>query len=207
MSDVPATVTDETPNDDATPPAGDAEQPDGADALGDAGKRALDAMKGKWHSERDQRRALEARIAALETPEPPAGETPDVDAIRAAAVREANAAANARIVKAEIKTAAAGKMANPELALKLIDPSQFEVGEDGSVDADEMSDAITGLLTQYPNLAVQGGPRFEGTGDGGARKANAGPTQLTRADLASMSPEQIVTAKAEGRLSNLLSGK
>lgn len=209
MSEVPATETDETPNDDATPPADDAAQPDGADALGDAGKRALDAMKGKWHSERDQRRALEARIAELEAPKSDDGAAPDADAIRAAAMREADARANARIVRAEIKAAAAGKVVNPELAMKLLDTSRFEVAENGSVDADEISDAIGELLTEHPYLAAtaQGGSRFQDTGGGGARKANAGPIQLTRADLAGMSAEQIVAAKAAGQLTNLLSGK
>lgn len=214
-TEVPATETDGTATvtdsatDNATPPADNAAQPDGTDALGDAGKRALDAMKGKWHTERDQRRALEARIAELEAPKTDDGAAPDVEAIRAAAVREATSAANARVVRAEIKAAAAGKVVNPELAMKLLDTSGFEVNEDGSVDADEISDAITALLTEHPYLAAtaQGGTRFQDTGDGGARKANAGPIQLTRADIAGMSPEQIVAAKAAGQMANLLSGK
>lgn len=204
MPDTPAeSATDQT--DDAPDTAPPAEP--GADALGDAGKKALDAMKGKWHSERDRRRELEERIAALET-SPPAGDnpTPDVDAIRAEAQREAMAKANARIVRAEVKTAMAGKFANPDVAMKLVNVDAFEVDANGEVDSDEINDAINELLSREPYLAAQSAPRFEGSGGGGARKAT-GPTQLSRSELDGMSPEQIVAARSEGRLSNLLSGK
>jgi hypothetical protein len=75
------------------------------------------------------------------------------------------------------------------------------------VDADEINDAIEELLTRKPHLAATARPRFQGTGDGGAARKASGPTQLTHEDLAKMSPEAIVKAKREGRLSNLLSGK
>lgn len=175
----------------------------GESALGDAGKKALDSMKSKWRTERDQRRALEARISELEKPADT--ETPDLDAVRAEAAREATAKANARILRSEIKAAATGKLTNPAIALKLIDLDSIEVDANGDVDADEINEAIEDLLTREPYLAAKAS-RFQGTVDGGARKAS-GPSQLTRADLAGMSPAEIVQAKTDGRLKNLMSGE
>ncbi|MCX4572281.1 hypothetical protein OHB41_03590 [Streptomyces sp. NBC_01571] len=185
--------------------AGDDGTPEGADALGDAGKRALDSMKGKWQTERDRRRELEARIATLEAPQASGdSDQPDPDAIRAEAAREATTKANTRILKSEIRAAAAGKLADPADALAYLDVASFEVNENGDVDAEEISDAIADLLTRKPYLAAKGAPRFQGSGDGGAARKAAGPSQLTRADLKGMSPDQIHKAKAEGRLNTVL---
>lgn len=51
-------------------------------------------------------------------------------------------------------------------------------------------------------------PRFQGTGDGGARRtAPDAKPQLSRADLSGMTPKQIDAARRNGQLRNLLSGK
>lgn len=181
--------------------------PEGADALGDAGKKALDTMKSKWHSERDKRRELEDRIAALEAPKNDTTDQPDADTIRREATREATAKANARILRSEIKAAATGKLENPAVALKLIDLDQFEVDENGDIDAEEISDAINTLIENEPYLAAATAPRFQGTGDGGAARKASGPSQITRDAMARMSPEQIVKAKSEGRLNTVLGTK
>lgn len=117
---------------------------------------------------------------------------------------EALAKANDRILKAELRAAAAGKLSDPADALKFIDLSAFEVGADGEVDSAAVSAAIDNLVTTKPYLAAQGGQRFQGTADGGARNDATQPSQLTRADLDGMSPEAIVKAKADGRLNDLL---
>lgn len=177
----------------------------GTDALGDAGKKALDSMKSKWHAERDQRRALEAEIEALKAPKPSGDDSaPDTAEIKRQATRDANAKANTRIIRSEIKAAAAGKLADPSDALAYLDPSKFELNADGDVDADELADAIDDLLTRKPYLAAKAAPRFQGTGDGGAARNAQGPSQLTREDLKRMSPVAISKAKAEGRLNSLL---
>ncbi|MBI0294497.1 hypothetical protein JBE04_08375 [Streptomyces sp. PRKS01-29] len=175
--------------------------PDGTDQLGDAGKRALDSMKGKWKTERDKRRALEQQLAARDKP---AGDQPDVDTVRAEAAREATAKANARILRSEVRAAAAGKLADPRDALRFLDLDQFEVDESGDVDAEEIAEAIEDLIKTKPYLAAATAKRFQGTGDGGARKGKSRPAQLTREDLKRMSPEQIVKAKDEGRLDDAL---
>jgi hypothetical protein len=163
------------------------DNPPGADALGDPGKRALDAMKSQWHSERDKRKELEQRIAELESKQ----SAPDPRADR-------------RIIRAELKAAAAGKFADISDVFQNIDLDQFEVSEDGDVDADKLTAAIEDLLARKPHLAAVKRNRFAGAGDGGAAGRESGPAQLTRDDLRGKSPEWIAKAKAEGRLNSLL---
>lgn len=192
----PATEATETPT---TPPEGEA-------ALGDAGKKALDAMKAKWKeaeakakTEAEARAALEAKIAGTEAEHAAAKEAQRVR-------DEALAAANKRILSAEVRAQAAGKLQDPTDALAYIDLSSFEVGDDGAVDVSAITAAIDNLITTKPYLAAQGG-RFQGGADSGARKEAAGPAQLTRADMARMTPEQIVEAQEKGQFNDLLSGK
>lgn len=178
---------------------GDDADPEGADQLGDKGKRALASMKGKWRSERDKRRDLERQLSQKNQ-----GNGDDAVAKATAA---ATATANTRIVKAEIRAAAAKKLADPRDALRFLDLEQFEVGSDGEVDADEIADAIEDLISSKPYLAAAPAkPRFQGTGDGGAARKAGRPKQLTDRDLKNMSAEQIVKAQDEGKLDDLLGG-
>ncbi|MFH8797062.1 hypothetical protein [Streptomyces sp. NPDC017941] len=188
---------DDGGQDDATD-NGDADDadPEGADQLGDKGKRALASMKGKWRTERDKRRDLERQLADNST-------GGDDDAVKKA-TKAATAAANARIVRAEVRAAAASKLADPRDALKFLDLDQFEVGEDGDVDADEIADAIEELIKNKPYLAAATAKRFQGTGDGGAARKASRPKQLTQSDLKKMTPQQIVKAQDDGRLDDLL---
>ncbi|MFG3492997.1 hypothetical protein [Streptomyces sp. NPDC047972] len=183
--------------------------PEGAEALGDPGKKALDTMKGKWQGERDKRRELERRLAELE--QPAAGETPDPDALLRQAEQKALARVNDRILRAEVKAAAAGKLADPADAYRFLDLTRLEVDADGNVDSDEVADAIDDLIKTKPYLAAQGGtprPRFQGTADSGARKGNGRPSQLTEADVKRLSAAgrhaEIVKAQNEGRLDDYL---
>lgn len=147
------TVADTGDEDSDTDGDADDEAPDGADELGDKGKQALDRMKAKWKAERAKRIAAEA---ALEQNGRGDG---DDDTTRQQVEREALAKANARIVRSEIKAAAAGKLADPKDALNFINPDDFEVDDDGTVDEDEIAEAIDDLLTRKPYLAAQSGPR------------------------------------------------
>ncbi len=134
--------------DDAAP---DVVEDDGEEALGDAGKQALDRMKAKLKAERDRRVAAEARAVA-----PPADET-DLDAIRREAETAALGKANGRIIRAEVRAAAASKLTDPADALNFLDLSVFEVDEDGDVDQDDIAEAIADLIKRKPYLAAQGG--------------------------------------------------
>jgi hypothetical protein len=180
--------------------------PEGADQLGDPGKKALVTMKGKLKAERERRRALEAQLAERAAD----GDKDGQDARVRQAEQAALVRANERIVRAEVKAAAAGKLADPADAYKFLDLSQFEVDDDGNVDADEVADAIADLVKSKPYLAAQGGTtkRFHGTADSGARKGSARPTQLTEADVKRLSAAgkhaEIVKAQQEGRLDDYL---
>lgn len=164
-------ATDDVQATDAADTDADDGQDGAADQLGDAGKKALDAMKAKWRAERDRAKALEAQLAKAAKPADD-GDKPDPEAIRAEAKREAQAAANERILRSEVKAAAAGKLADPADAHRFLDLSQFEVDDDGNVDQEELDDAIDELLKKKPYLAAAQGQqrRFQGSADSGARK-------------------------------------
>lgn len=174
--------------------------PEGADQLGDKGKRALASMKGKWRTERDKRRELERALADKDGAD-------DAEQARRKAEADAMAKANNRILKAEIRAAAKGRLTDPKDALTFLDLEQFEVGEDGEIDPEEVEEAITDLLKSKPYLAAATAKRFQGTGDGGAARKASRPKQLTQQDLKSMTPEAIDKARIDGRLDDLMAGK
>ena len=142
---------------------------EGANALGDAGKKALDAMKAERNEAKaaakqaaDDLAALRAQVEGRE-----AEHKATLDAQRVK--DEALSAANQRILKAEVRAQAAGKLNDPKDALLYLDLSGFEVGPDGDVDGETVAAAIDDLLKNKPYLAAQG-VRFQGGADGGARK-------------------------------------
>lgn len=181
-------VVEETPETDDKP-------------LGPAGEKALAAEKDKRRAESAKRRELEAQLAALKASASADSEKADLDAIKAQAIREANAAAAQRILRSEIKAAAAGKLADPADAYKFLDLADFEVNENGDVDTAEIASAITGLLTSKPYLkAAQSG---HGSADGGVRKGSR-PDQLTREQIQSMSSDAVEAARQKGQLNDLL---
>ena len=117
---------------------------------------------------------------------------------------EALNAANARILKAAVKGEAKGVLADPQDAFKFLDLDSLEVDNDGNVDESAIAQALKDLVASKPYLAAQGGSRFKGTADGGARTDASRPSQLTRDDMKRMSPEEIDAAHTEGRFANLL---
>lgn len=151
-------------------PADEQQDPPGAENLGDAGKKALDAMKAQRNEAKAEAARLRDQLADLQA-KVEGKEAERQKQIEDQRVRdEALAKANERILKAEVRAAAAGKLNDPADALEFIDLSKFEVGEDGDVDGKAIADAISDLINKKPYLAVQDGARFTGSGDGGARK-------------------------------------
>lgn len=171
---------------------------DGADALGDAGKQALDRMKAERNAARKEARQLRRDLAAATAPKPAEGDAPDPEALKEQGRREALEQVNGRILRSEVRAAAAGKLTDPADALLYLDLTQFEVDDDGNVDADELADAIDELITSKPYLSVsaQGGnSRFRGGADGGTRKGSKPPTL----------DEQIAAAQKDGNARLLIS--
>lgn len=202
-SDTDTDTDDDLDEDDAADADTDDEQdPDGADQLQDAGKRALEAMKAKWKAEREKRKALEQQLTSKTDAEP----VDDAEKIRADAETAANQRANARILKSEIRAASAGRLSDPADALRFIDIDQFDVDDDGAFDQDEIREAIDALLESRPYLAAQGQRRHGDGGNGPRGRSNRLP-QLTSADIEGMPAEAVLAARKAGQLKDLLSGK
>lgn len=175
---------------------------EGAEALSDAGKQALDRMKAKWKEAERLAKERETALAELQAKAEGREKEFAAEQERRKVEAEALAKADERILKAEIRAAAAQKLADPADALRFIDLGEFEVGTDGEVDAEAISAAIDDLLKSKPYLAAQGGsgPVFESPGS--HRDPSKG--QVTRTELERMTPDQINAARAEGRLNDLL---
>ena len=204
-------AADESTVDSATTEAAATGAPtEGEKALGDAGKKALDAMKAERNAAKAEAKRVAEELAALKAQAE--GKQAEHEAEKKARELEqaALSKANERILKAEVRAAAAGKLTDPQDALRFIDLSEFEVGSDGDVDGDAVAAAIEDLIKSKPYLAVQDGRRFQGDADGGARKESR-PAQLSKADVERLAAEgkhhEIEKARTEGRLADLLSGK
>jgi hypothetical protein len=156
-------------------PKDDSGDTDGAEHLGDKGKQALDRMKAEKKAAQDEARtakeqaksnadalaALQAKIDGKEAEHAAELKSREVETA-------ALAKANERILKAEVRAAAAGKLTDPADALQFLDLSKLEVGSDGEVDSTAVAAAIDKLITDKPYLAAQG-KRFQGSADGGTR--------------------------------------
>lgn len=156
-------------------------------------------MKAKVKAANAKAREAEAKAARLEAEKQNAGKPAEEQALAAARLEghtAATDAANKRILRSEVKAAAAGKLANPALAVKLIDLDSLEVDADGEVDEDAIAEAISALLEENPYLAAQGGTTQFDT----ARGKPKPKTKLTAADLEKMTPAQIAKAYDEGRV-------
>jgi hypothetical protein len=176
----------------------EAEAPiEGAEALGDAGKRALDTMKAERNAERARAREAEARIAEL---------TAKLEGREAefTAEVEKRKTQNDAILRAELKAAAKGKLADPADAALFLDTKQFEVDGNGDVDADALNTAIDDLIARKPHLAAAPQRRFDGDADAGPKRDNKASQITSREELSRMTPEQRVEAEAAGRLDTLL---
>jgi len=197
-----ATVTGEAQVDESA----ETQAEDGTADLGDAGKKALDAMKAERNAARADARAkateLEQLRSAAALKDKPAEEQA-LEAAKAEARSEATVKANERILRADLRAAATGKLADPTDAALYINLSEFTVTDDGDTDSDALDDAIADLLTRKPHLAAGKPNRFDGDADQGARAKETKVSQLRREDLATMTPQQIVQAQNAGKLTEL----
>jgi hypothetical protein len=92
-----------------------------------------------------------------------------VAAARAEASTETATRYHSRIVSAEIRAAAGGKLADPSDAVRLLDLSQFTLDDSDEVDQKAVQTAIDDLLRAKPYLGVKDPPRFQGGADQGPR--------------------------------------
>lgn len=194
-------TSDEQP---AVPQDEPAPEPDQDEPLGDAGKKALAQERAaRKAAEKDAKRAkdLEAELSKLREDQMSEQERA-VNQARKEGAAEALAEANKRIARSEAKALATGKTRDPDVAVQLLgDLSQF-VTDDGDVDTDAMSAALDELVKEKEYLAVGDRQPVPGA-DQGARGGN-GVSQLTREQLKTMTPDQIMRAEQEGRMDKLL---
>jgi hypothetical protein len=175
---------------------------EGADALGDAGKKALDAMKAQRKAAEARARELQAERDALKAQLEGREAEHAAEQERQRVKDEALAAANRRILSAELKAAAKGKLADPTDAGLYINLDEFEVSDDGDVDTDALVAAIDDLLARKSHLAADK-RRFDGAADQGAQVPQR-LTQLSAADLENMTHAEVNQARREGRLNRVL---
>ena len=128
--------------------------PEGADKLGDAGKKALEAMKAqraeaKRLAAAEKKRAdeLARKVAEFEDRDKSELEKATTKAERLA---EQAAKATKRAVLAEVKAAAA-EFADPEDAAAFLDLTSY-ASDDGEIDTEAISADLAGLLERKPHL-------------------------------------------------------
>lgn len=121
-----------------------------------------------------------------------------------AALETLKATAKSEALKSAIREAARDAGADPASVLDALQGSASDLLE---LDADgkptDMAATMEKLLEQRPNLKVAT-ERPTPSADQGARGGGAEIAQLTREDLANMSPQEIVQARMDGRLTKLL---
>lgn len=133
--------------------------------LGDPGKRALDAERNARRTAEKAAKAAQAELEKLR--EASLSETERaINQARKESREETQRELNVRLVKAEAKAVATGRLADPEDITRYIDLSQFEVDDDGNVDVKALNKEIDVLLKSKPYLAAQ---RVGGDVDSGAR--------------------------------------
>lgn len=145
------------------------------DQLGDAGKKALDEERNARRTAEKAAKDAQAELEKIRSASMSEQEKA-VAAAKAEGRDEALKGANERLVRAEVRAAAAGKLADPGDALGLLGDLSTFIGPSGDVDTKAISSAIDGLVKSKPYLSAKPG---NGSGEGGARgsaSAASGPS-------------------------------
>lgn len=153
-ADIDADEVVEDQHDATTEPEDEGDKP-----LGPAGEKAYEAEKEKRRAATQKVKERDTRIAELEQQLAAANGETEEQRTQREAESAALGKANTRILKAEVRALAAGKLSDPSDALTFLDLDQFEVGDDGDVDQQEIEEAISDLLDRKPYLAAQSGSK------------------------------------------------
>jgi hypothetical protein len=159
-ADPPADPAVDPQPDPAADPAADpdpATDPEGADQLGDAGKKALDTMKreraeAKRTAAAEKKRAddLAAKVQQFEDAQKTELERAQAEAERNAARADA---ATKRAVTAEVRAAAA-EFADADDAIAFLDVSSY-ANDSGDIDTEQIRTDLNSLLERKPHLRRQ----------------------------------------------------
>jgi hypothetical protein len=144
------------------------------DTLGDAGKKALQAEREARKAEAKRAKELEAELNQLREASMSEQERA-IEQARREAADEARTAVlgdvNKRLFAAELRAQAAGKLANPgllanpDVALGLLQLDAIPVTETGDIDSEAISERLTSFLEENQNLrasAMQPGDADQG---------------------------------------------
>lgn len=206
---------------------------DGGDG-GDGGKGGAGDGSDKTFTQADVDRIVQERLARAKATPPADYDDLKSKAAKFDELEEKNkdeltkandraTAAEARATKAEeraqqlskrtavVAAAVRAGAVDPDAVFALIDSDAVTIGDDGQVKGAD--DAVKDLLEAKPYLVgkadgkTNAGGGKSGSADGGARGNGDGKKQLSRDDLASMTPKQIEQARRDGQLDELLTGK
>jgi hypothetical protein len=172
------------------------------DAANGGADQAADSEANKWKA-LSRKNETELERVRKELEQYKTASMSDAEKAIEAAKEEGRKAAlsevGTKLAEAEIRSVAANSGRKvPDGLSEYLNLSAF-VGDDGNPN----SDAITAFITSLPEAQVP--PRFpQNTGLG--PQGNTSTPQLTRADMARMTPQEIVKARQEGRFNNLLNG-
>ena len=174
-------------------------RPEGVKALNEWKKRAKEAEK-----EAKRAKELEAQLAQFEEANK-SEQDKLLEKARKEAAEQARNEVMSEVQREKLETQvlkqALGKLNDPDDAIKFLDLDELQ---DEAPEA--ISSAIEELVTSKPYLAASA-TRPTGSADQGVRKTTEGLAQLTRADLARMTPQQISEAQEKGQLNDLLGRK
>ncbi|MFI2612060.1 hypothetical protein [Kitasatospora sp. NPDC018619] len=179
--------------DPATPPAAGEPGDDGTAALGDPGKRALDAMKAERAAARQQAAAekkradeLAAKVAEFEDRDKTELEKATAAAEQASRRAEA---ATARAVRAEVRALAAGQFADPDDAAAFLDLATY-ADSSGEIDTSTITADLAALLERKPHLAKTAeGPRGPRPDSAQGHRTPPAPADFTTADRPTFAAE------------------
>lgn len=160
---------DGKPDPDPKPGGG---KPDPGDdvELGEAGKAALDAERRAHREAERARKALQTELDELKKKTMTDSERAVAEA-KAEGRKEALAEANSKLLRAEIRTAAADKLADPGDAAVLLGDIDRFLDKDGEPDSKAIASAIDALVKAKPYLAKAGSRQAPLSG-GGAKPSS-----------------------------------
>ena len=150
------------------------------------GKTVTQVRKAFRDAKGDTEKAIESLGTGRPTAKPGSGEaeTPDVDKLRQEAEQKATEAANARIVRSEVKALAADTFANPADALTNLDLADYELTGDGELeDPEQVKKDLAAVLKKYPHYARKRNPaadRAQGRGGDGTGGRPTSMRELSR---------------------------
>jgi hypothetical protein len=136
------------------PPANDPppDQPDRADKPDENPETEVKRLTSALNAERKARAVAEREASKLRDATATDAEKA-VAAAKEAGRAEALKEMAGRLVETEVRAAAAGKLADPADAVRLLDLAEF-LGDDGTIDRDAITSAIGDLVESKPYLAA-----------------------------------------------------